>query len=41
MQLTTGGNIDDFSARGSEPMLQRLDTQEVAAGVSWESQHGA
>lgn len=30
------GDLDEFSARGSEPMLQRLDEQEAAAGFSWE-----
>lgn len=33
------GDLDQFSARGSEPTLRRLDTQEEAAGFSWENQH--
>lgn len=31
------GDLDEFSARGSEPTLQLLDRQEAAAGGSWES----
>ncbi len=30
------GDLDEFSARGSTPMLQRLDEDEAAAGFSWE-----
>ncbi len=29
------GNFDEFSARGSEPTLQRLDEQEATARFSW------
>lgn len=32
------GDLADFSARGSEPMLRRLDKQEEAAGFSWEKE---
>lgn len=35
------GGLDEFSARGSEPTLQRLDKQEAAVGSSWESQRDA
>ena len=32
------GDLDEFSARGSEPTLRRLDEQEAAAGFSWEKE---
>ncbi len=32
------GDLDEFSARGSEPTLRQLDEQEAAAGFSWEKQ---
>jgi len=35
------GDLDEFSARGSEPTLRGLDGQEAAAGFSWESQRYA
>lgn len=31
------GDLDEFSARGSEPTLRRLDEEEAAAGFSWEN----
>lgn len=32
------GDLNEFSARGSEPTLRRLDRQEAAAGFSWEKE---
>jgi len=32
-----GDDLDEFSARGSEPTLRRLDEEEAAAGFSWEN----
>lgn len=32
------GDLDEFSARGSEPTLRRLDEQEEAVGFSWEKE---
>lgn len=32
------GDLDEFSARGSEPTLRQLDEQEAAAGFSWEKE---
>jgi hypothetical protein len=32
------GDLDEFSARGSEPTLLRLDEQEKAAGFSWKKE---
>jgi hypothetical protein len=32
------GDLDEFSARGSEPTLRRLDRQEAAAGFSWKKE---
>jgi len=31
------GDLDEFSARGSEPTLRRLDEEEAVAGFSWEN----
>jgi hypothetical protein len=35
------GDLDEFSARGSEPTLRRLDEEEAAAGFSWENHRKA
>ena len=35
------GDLDQFSARGSEPTLRRLDEEEAAAGFSWGGIAGA
>ena len=32
------GDLDEFSARGSEPTLLRLDEQEKATGLSWKKE---